>query len=292
MSSFKMVDDRVELARQLEALIEVNAETTARALAAFFVPLYESVSEEELYENELLRQRLLVRLVAKLRRQMTDAARAHGAENRKLDALRAQRDAKVTALYDELVEIRRQARAFYVDRAPAVVGIRGRTRRKPYPLARQARLALDCLAEPTDGSRESSARDLARRRSWSETLEPLHAAVKPAIQAVAYGKAATIATLKAKHEAMKDFDLHFGHVGRYVMRAYQLAGLDELAARVPPRVARKDRRKSSSRPIRLSEEIQRLPRQRLLDLANVVDLGRWVKQRLQRLGTASRRRRA
>jgi len=36
MSFYKMVDDRVELARRLEALIEDNAETTARALAALF----------------------------------------------------------------------------------------------------------------------------------------------------------------------------------------------------------------------------------------------------------------
>ncbi len=70
-----------------------------------------------------------------------------------------------------------------------------------------------------------------------------------------------------------------GRAGRYVKSACELAGLAELAARVPPRVARKDRRKSSSRPLRLSEEMQRSPRQRLLDLANVVDLGRWVKRR-------------
>ncbi len=281
MSSFKMVDDRVELAHRLETFIEGNAETAARALAALFAPLFESVSEEVLYETELLRQRLLVRLVARLRRQLTDAAQTHGAETRKLDSVRARRDTAVTELYDQLVEIRRQARAFYGARAATVVGLRGRTRRKPYPLARQARLALGCLGEPADGSRTSSDLDLARRRSWSETLEPPHAAIEPALEAVAYGKTATLVTLEAKHAAMKDFDLRFGRAGRYVKSAYELAGLDKLAAR-----------KSSSRPLRLSEEMQRSPRQRLLDLANVVDLGRWVKRRLLRLETDSGRRRA
>jgi hypothetical protein len=291
MSAFKMVDDRAELARRLEALIEDNAETTARALSTLLAS-FASVSEEVLYEHELLRQQLLVRLVAELRGTMAAAAEAHRAESRRLDALRARRDATVSELYAELVDVRGQARRFYGDRAATVVGLRGRTHRKPWRLASQARLAVDCLAESVDGSGTISELDLARRRSWSDTLRPLQATIEPALAAVASGKAATIATLKAKAEAIADFDLRFGRVGRYVQRAYELAGLDELASRVPPRVARRDRRKSPAGRIRRSDEIELLPRGRLPGLADAVDFGRWIKQRLLRLRSGAGRRQA
>jgi hypothetical protein len=64
-------------------------------LAAFFAPLAESVPEHVLYEDELLRQRLLVRWVVKVRREMVDAAAAHQAAERELDVLRVRRDEAV-----------------------------------------------------------------------------------------------------------------------------------------------------------------------------------------------------
>ncbi|MEE8524787.1 MAG: hypothetical protein V3T72_12705 [Thermoanaerobaculia bacterium] len=288
MSFYKMVDDRVELARRLEALIEESAETTARAVAAFFAPLSELFSEEAWHEDELLRRRLLVRWVATLRREMVGAARAHRSETRRLDALRARRDEAVAATYSELVEIRRQARRLYGKRTPTVLGLRGRTHRKPYPLARQAGTAVYCLSEPLTESRASSGLEV-RRQAWLEALEPLHDLLEPAIEAVARGKAATQVTLQTKDQAIKDFDKHFGNIGRYVQCAYRLVGLDELAARVPPREPRKSRRQTKARPARQAPSAPATDR---TPLADVVDLGRWMKRRLLRIAIGSRRQQA
>jgi hypothetical protein len=286
MSFYKMIEDRVELARRLEALVEENAEATARALAAFFAPLAESVPEQVLYEDELLRQRLLVRWVAKVRREMADAAAAHQAAERELEALRVRRDEAVAATYAELVEIRRQARGLLGKKAPSVLGLSGRTRRKPRPLARQARTAVRWLSEPVTAPPAGSG--LAVRQAiWLEDLEPLRELLEPAIEAVIHGEATTLVTLRDKRRAMKEFDRHFGNVGRYVLVTYQLVGRDDLAALVPQREPRKSRRKSKTRPPRQPRSAAASDRG---PLADVVDLGRWVKQRLLRLGTGLRRR--
>ncbi len=286
-STFKMVDDRAQLARRLEALIEDNAEDTARSMAALFSAIPGTIPEQVWYEDELLRQRLLARRVARLRRAMVDASREHFASNRKLEALRVRRDETVAKAYSELVEIRRQARRLLAKKAPSVLGLRGRTRRKPRPLLRQIRTVVDCLSEPVTTIPTGSGLEV-RLAIWMQTLEPLVEVLESSIEAVTRGQTGAVVTLKGKRQAMGEFDQHFGRIGRFLKATYQLVGLDELAAQVPPSEPRQSRRKTEVRParkVRSKAGADRGP------LANVVDLGRWVKQRLLGLGAETRRRR-
>ncbi len=291
MSFYKMIDDRAELARRLEAVLTDHAETAARSLAELFASLSEGITQEEWYENELLRQQRLARWIGALRREMVAAGDAHYDEERRLEVLRGHREDLRKALYEELVEVRRQARCHYTDRATRILGIRGRTHRKPRPLARQARLAIHCLEEPTEEWREIPGFE-ARRRGWLKSLEPLRNELDAAIEAVVHGHRKSQVTLETKQRTMKTFDGHFGRAGRYVIATYELIGRHDLAALVPPRVARKDRRKSRQQLSRPAERSQSPKKERSTAMAKVIDLRRWIERKLASFTTDPRRRRA
>jgi hypothetical protein len=149
------------------------------------------------------------------------------------------------------------------------------------------RTAVHCLSEPVAVCLPGSWLAV-RQEVWSRTLEPFVEVLEPAIEAVTRGKAGTLVTLKGKRQAMKGFDKHFGRICRYLKANYQLVGLDELAAQVPPSEPRKSRRKTAVRPARQARSALDAGRG---PLANVVDLGRWVTKRLLGLGIGGARRR-
>ena len=275
--TFKMVDDRVILARRLETLIESHAETAAQALAGFFAE-YSELPEELWLENELLRQRLLVRGVRKARRELVATAEATIAAQRSLDARLTEQGSAVTELHDRLVDARREARDRYGVEASTIFGVKGRTSRNSGPLAHQTRHALLCLATPATAGYFSGLD--ASCQAWSRELAPALAALDRVQTAVLQARSAKLLPVVRKQEALKRFDHVYGTVGRYVLATYRLVRLDELAAQVPPRTVRPEARDET---LAVSPYGHSASESR--PLAKVVEIGQFLGRRLRRLAS-------
>ncbi len=185
---------------------------------------------------------LLGRMLGQGAQAMRKADDQHDAELSDDDAPREAREAAVTALYDELVELREVATGLHTTGALKALALVGVTPRDPLTLERYASGVIEALVKISDGTVVlPRSRVKGAALDAKDALRKLRrevAAVTTALDDVRREEREAQVTLSVKQAAIAKHDATFGAVANVTEGMLQLVGEHHLADRVRPSARR------------------------------------------------------
>lgn len=204
-------------------------------------------------------QRALARMVTASRDRLVDADKTHINELAGDGAARRERDRRVKAVRDKLIEIRGiLGGLFGAERTRAIVAVDGATAEQPELLWRQAEHTVSRLRDPELRLPAATTRAVhLDPAQFADELEPDVKALRLAIDAVAIDVQEAALTVEVKKVAMAEHDRLMSACGRILSGLYLLADRPDLARQVrvtPPRVRTAKKAGETPAPTRMQEE--------------------------------------
>ncbi len=184
-------------------------------------------------------------MVAASRDRLVDADKAHIDELAGDVATRRERDRRVKAVRDKLIEIRGiLGGLFGAERTREIVAVDGATAEQPELLWRQAEHTVDRLRDPELRLPAATTRAVSLDPSrFADELEPDVKGLRRAIDAVGIDVQEAALTVEVKKVAMAEHDRLMSACGRILSGLCLLADRPDLARQVrvtPPRVRTAD----------------------------------------------------
>lgn len=169
---------------------------------------------------------------------------AHREEERDDFEARERRDHTAAELHERLVGVRAACDAVYGPGASArLLGLRGRTARRPEELRLEARRVIDRLRSAEAPLPPPRALGLTSGpAAWAAHLEGPLAALEAALRRVHRDRRERETTLVAKHEAIRRFDRTQSAVTGLLAALYRLAELEVFEERLRPKRGRPRRK--------------------------------------------------
>lgn len=233
----KMVLDRQRSASKVIQAAEAQSTLVAERMRPLLVAAL-GADADRVDTGLLLRAMgILVRDAAA---RLVEADEAHGTELADDAAPRAEREAAAGDVYALLIDLRTSVRAALGDAAAAELGFSGVTPPDPLALALLGKAVLARL--PGLRGRPSRSRGLTfDAAAVEQALAAPLARLNAAIEATAREAKEAEVTLTAKQRAIDTYDRTFAGAAAVMTALFQVAGEDELAARVRPSVSRPGR---------------------------------------------------
>ncbi|MEM7050325.1 MAG: hypothetical protein AAF604_11735 [Acidobacteriota bacterium] len=228
----KMVTDRQKSSLAVEAAASTHAAEVAATLTSRLAEWTEG--EETVPDLELL-QRLLGRLLAARRAAMVAADESHLDELADDSEPRRLRDERADKLRVNLRALRDLAEGLFGEGQGQALGLEGPVSADPVVLERQARRAMERLADesvPLPPTRMPSLQ--VDRADWLQVLEPDLTALADALAQVARERREAESSLLTKQGRIAEYDEAFLGAARLLEALYRTAGQPELADRVRP----------------------------------------------------------
>ncbi len=217
----------------LNAAAAEHGDEAGAGLAALLAPYLgegESVPDLSLFQNLLSRHhaaqiRLLVRF-----------DEAHAAEIDNDAANRRRRDRATENLYQTLTRIRKVIDATCGDGSCSeTLGFGGPVTREPLAVLRKAQRVIERIDAPGFRPPVLGLPGLAADPAlWRAELAGPTAELEQAVEALAADHREAETSRRNKNQALADYDLVYGRIGRLLEAMYSLAGFPDLAAKVRP----------------------------------------------------------
>jgi hypothetical protein len=191
-------------------------------------------------------QRVLARMVEASRDRLVVADKGHLDELAGDVATRDERDRRVRAVRDKLIEIRGTLDALFgAERTREIVAVDGPTAEQPELLWRQGGDTAERLRDPELRLSAGTGAVHLDPSRWADELEPEVEGLRRAIDAVGVDVHEAALTVQVKKQAMAEHDLLMSACGRILSGLCLLADRPDLArqVRVTPRA-----RKASPHP--------------------------------------------
>jgi hypothetical protein len=228
----RMVRDREQLAQRVERVVGSVIEVIGEELRTIYASL---VEEGEVLPDPVFRLELDLRLVKQrtLRlRQLHDEYRVRRVQS---SAILKQRDRLAGKLHDRLAGLRKIVDGEYGSGgSSALLGITGRTRRKPEPLLAQTRAVLLHLQTVGDNPGRDVGADgrSFNAAGWSARLEPVFRQLDEADQLAVVADQLLVQLRSDRDRAFAAADEARRHVVNTAISCCKLVGRDDLAERV------------------------------------------------------------
>jgi len=239
----KMVTNRLRKAAQVEAAVKMHGGLAAEAVEEDLRLLME---EGDAPPAVLEMLRLLGRKLARARQVLEAADGAHRLELDDDAAPRRLRDAAAREVYFAVSRLRAVFRGLYgIAVATELLGVGGRTAEDPLVLHSQAQRILKRFTAPDLRLPEFEVAGMGMEpEACVARLRPSVDRLGLALREVNRQRRAAEATLKAKTEALRDYDRTYQGVAKTLEGLLTLAGLEELARRVRPTQRKASRREN------------------------------------------------
>lgn len=230
-----MVTRRVKLATELEGALAVHGPAAAAGLDEFYAP----VADDGTAVDAATHFELLRRKVAWWRERLTGLDLAHQEKLAELDELRGREAELAKTVYGLLVNLRRTSRGLLEEGDLVTLGLAGTVAQDPVTVARQAEKVLQ---------RFQAGEAAVRSPAWPEAREMLAAMagrLGPELKALAKttkalkGAQRKVESAAArKRRGIKEFDRQYLWIAKTAEMLFRMAGLEDVADRVQPRVRR------------------------------------------------------
>ncbi len=230
------ITDRQKSTFQIRAANRAYAGPTAATLADLLTPVL--AAGERLPDLELL-QDLFVRLLEHSWYHLSAAAEVCLEVVERQGELIAERDAAVSRLYREVVDLRRTLKGTIgVQPTALLIGFRGKTSQDPVVLLRQADRAtarLRDLDRPLPASRRRPAAGGASDRArWAAPVAAAAKGLRSLVTAVDKTAKQLDAARLERRQALEHFNRSFVAVADWLVATYRVIGRDDRAKAVKP----------------------------------------------------------